>query len=202
MSADKRELPECPKCGAPCTRTVLMRGGENGWSTTDEERAEYRYAHSRAQDSGGEAVAEVEDFMETGILIPKWCEGLPPNPFPAGTKLYATPPPKVEAQQGLVVDGISLIAAERDRQVSSEGWTPTHDDAYSKLELVRAAVAYALHGTNQRIVPDSFWPWHLDWWRPSDNVRNLVKAGALIAAEIDRIRRAAALAHPPQEPQS
>jgi len=33
----------CPKCGAPCKRTVNMRGGDYGWSTSDEERADYRY---------------------------------------------------------------------------------------------------------------------------------------------------------------
>jgi hypothetical protein len=37
------------------------------------------------------------------------------------------------------------------------------------------------------------WPWDASWWKPSnDPVRNLVKAGALIAAEIDRLQRAAA----------
>jgi hypothetical protein len=34
------------------------------------------------------------------------------------------------------------------------------------------------------------WPWDAEWWKPSpDSVRNLVKAGALIAAEIDRLQR-------------
>lgn len=36
--------------------------------------------------------------------------------------------------------------------------------------------------------PDE-WPWDPSWWKPSpDPVANLVKAGALIAAEIDRLR--------------
>lgn len=36
--------------------------------------------------------------------------------------------------------------------------------------------------------PDA-WPWDPSWWKPSpDPIRNLVKAGALIAAEIDRLR--------------
>jgi hypothetical protein len=34
------------------------------------------------------------------------------------------------------------------------------------------------------------WPWDEKWWKPSTNpIRNLVKAGALIAAEIDRLQR-------------
>ncbi len=40
--------------------------------------------------------------------------------------------------------------------------------------------------------PVSAWPWDQTWWKPSSNpIRNLVKAGALIAAEIDRLQRAA-----------
>ena len=36
------------------------------------------------------------------------------------------------------------------------------------------------------------WPWSDKWWKPSDDpVRNLVKAGALLAAEIDRLQRGA-----------
>ena len=37
-----------------------------------------------------------------------------------------------------------------------------------------------------------FWPWREGEWKPTpdDRVRDLAKAGALIAAEIDRIQRA------------
>lgn len=36
------------------------------------------------------------------------------------------------------------------------------------------------------------WPWATDWWKPSDDpITNLVRAGALIAAEIDRLLREA-----------
>jgi hypothetical protein len=41
--------------------------------------------------------------------------------------------------------------------------------------------------TNPETPPPN-WPWDAKWWKPSvDHVRNLVKAGALIAAEIDRM---------------
>lgn len=34
------------------------------------------------------------------------------------------------------------------------------------------------------------WPWAAKWFKPSDDpIRNLVKAGALIAAEIDRLQK-------------
>lgn len=95
------------------------------------------------------------------------------------------------------MSGIDLIAAERARQVSQEGWTPEHDDQHTYGELVTAAMCYAIHASHQtrsRPTPggliDSRWPWERSWWKPSDDpVRNLEKAGALLAAEIDRLRR-------------
>lgn len=83
--------------------------------------------------------------------------------------------------------GVREIAAERQRQIEAEGWTPEHDDAHLDHSLARAAACYAL-GSKLN------WPasWDDRWWKPSENRRrNLVKAGALIAAEIDRLDRAA-----------
>jgi hypothetical protein len=36
-----------------------------------------------------------------------------------------------------------------------------------------------------------YWPWDREWWKPTPNnrIRELAKAGALIAAEIDRLQR-------------
>ncbi len=39
-----------------------------------------------------------------------------------------------------------------------------------------------------------YWPWATSWWKPTTKRRNLVKAGALILAEIERLDRAAILA--------
>ncbi len=84
--------------------------------------------------------------------------------------------------------GIELIAAERQRQVTAEGWTAEHDDQHNGGEMAFAAMCYAdPDGLSE---PDIYWPWEAEWWKPSgDRVRNLVKAGALIAAEIDRLER-------------
>lgn len=81
--------------------------------------------------------------------------------------------------------GIELIAAERKRQVEAEGWTLEHDDNHKTGELSDAAACYALGKRT------AAWPWSIDWWKPTpdDRVRELVKAGALIAAEIDRLQR-------------
>lgn len=96
--------------------------------------------------------------------------------------------------------GAELIAAERLRQVTAEGWLPHHDDDHSAAELVEAATGYAQSAATQvrggcgwDHEPEG-WPWMPEWWKPSDDpIRNLVKAGALIAAEIDRLSRLKAL---------
>jgi hypothetical protein len=94
------------------------------------------------------------------------------------------------------VSGIELIAAERERQISAEGWTSAHDDEHTVGQLIVAAQDYI--GAAKNILrkwdfpdkPFMGWPWDVSWWKPSpDPIRNLVKAGALIAAEIDRLER-------------
>lgn len=88
------------------------------------------------------------------------------------------------------------VLAERQRQVTAEGWTPKHDDQYSNGAMADAAGCYALHAHDfskneiKDFVP-AWWPWHAEWWKPTNPRRDLVKAGALILAEIERIDRAA-----------
>jgi hypothetical protein len=95
---------------------------------------------------------------------------------------------------------VELIAAERVRQFREEGWTAEHDALEHSLgSLARAAMCYTCHPREgERLYvdvryadgrPPESWPWDPSWWKPSpdDRVRELVKAGALIAAEIDRL---------------
>jgi hypothetical protein len=101
--------------------------------------------------------------------------------------------------------GSELIADERARQLSVKGWTPEHDDKHTHGVLIHAAQAYTMMADAQVKGIDTppcfiprFWPWGRQWWKPSnDPVRNLVKAGALIAAEIDRLQRTATVAASP-----
>lgn len=81
-------------------------------------------------------------------------------------------------------DAARDVLAERERQKSVEGWTPEHDDEHNDEQLALAAACYALGSP-------TFWPWENRWWKPKDRRRNLVRAGALILAEIERIDRAA-----------
>ena len=105
-------------------------------------------------------------------------------------------------------DGADLIAHERRRQIEQEGWSPEHDAEHSDAQLTDAARSYIDQASYQARYPDaefdpsltlqvknvhgevtSSWPWDDHYWKPSpDPVRNLVKAGALIAAEIDRLQ--------------
>ena len=78
------------------------------------------------------------------------------------------------------------IAAERQRQKEKEGWTAEHDDAHYSGDLAKAAACYAVP-----VLSIKWWPWGREWWKPKDQRRNLVRAGALIVAEIERLDRLA-----------
>ncbi|HAS9354567.1 TPA: ead/Ea22-like family protein [Salmonella enterica subsp. enterica serovar Veneziana] len=96
------------------------------------------------------------------------------------------------------------VIAERYRQKSVEGWTPEHDDEHRDGVLALAASCYAenfaLFSTRQEGVPVDWsdapqpanWPLSSVWWKPSSPRGDLVKAGALILAEIERGDRAVA----------
>lgn len=110
------------------------------------------------------------------------------------------------------------VMNERDRQRNEEGWTPEHDDAHTDGSLALAAACYAegpsgrsrvaviaddvsggcgetpvwgKWGKRKKLVP-LIWPWDARWWKPSpDRRRDLVRAAALLIAEIERMDRAA-----------
>jgi hypothetical protein len=79
--------------------------------------------------------------------------------------------------------GAKDVLDERNRQIHDEGWTTEHDDQYAKGELAQAAVCYARGDA-------WLWPWSRDWWKPKDERANLVRAAALLIAEIERLDRA------------
>lgn len=78
------------------------------------------------------------------------------------------------------------VLAERHRQVTVKGWTPEHDDTYIGCELAAAAISYI-----EPMEAENYWPadWHDGSFRPSDYRRNLVKAMALLLAELERVDR-------------
>jgi hypothetical protein len=110
-------------------------------------------------------------------------------------------PLQVEEQSRVFLD----ISAERRRQIEVEGWTPWHDDQHSNSDLATAAACYAAPDRvawptpeeERRGVPVAYgnalrWPWERFCWKPRDRRSNLVRAAALIVAEIERLDRLAA----------
>jgi len=96
------------------------------------------------------------------------------------------------------MNGVELIAQERQKQIEQDGWSANHDDAHDRFQLSDAAMAYLNPSNSDHI--RRFWPWDWKWWKPARgnsindryeiyHIRDLVKAGALIAAEIDRLQR-------------
>ncbi|EOZ4767807.1 hypothetical protein [Pseudomonas aeruginosa] len=94
------------------------------------------------------------------------------------------------------------VQAERKRQVEAEGWTPEHDDEHACDEIAAFACFYAMppaardwdtsstgYGDTlgEAILPEGWEP------KTGDRRRELVKAAALILAEIERLDRAASL---------
>ncbi|CAH3439405.1 TPA: hypothetical protein MNC05_001591 [Klebsiella pneumoniae] len=81
---------------------------------------------------------------------------------------------------------IADIIAERQRQQSVEGFSTEQDDTYVGCQLAAAAICYI-----EPMEAMSYWPadWHDDSFKPTNERRNLVKAAALIIAEIERIDR-------------
>lgn len=91
---------------------------------------------------------------------------------------------------------IDEIVTERCRQIEVEGWSKDYDDAHTDFELAWAAACYAEQaGMGDRLIdPPLFpvaWPWDQKWWKPTTPRRDLIKAAALIVAEIERLDRAA-----------
>lgn len=103
---------------------------------------------------------------------------------------------------------IELLIEERNRQIAEEGWHESHDDEHDTHQLACAAAAYAWPAEFDgyefienpefpgEITPSGvdrldMFPFHKDWWKPTpnDRIKELVKAGALIVAEIERLQR-------------
>lgn len=98
--------------------------------------------------------------------------------------------------------GSKLITEERQRQIDEEGWTAEHDDELGAGALAVFGACYALDVAAQisdysislkaryAKAAGELLPFDREYWKPTlDRVRQLVKAGALIAAEIDRLQR-------------
>lgn len=99
-----------------------------------------------------------------------------------------TPLPSPSPEEAARFCLINEILVERIRQISGEGYQPATDDTYVEGELAQAAATYALSAA-EISGAHAFWPWHMHTYRPGLPRRDLIKAAALILAEIERLDR-------------
>lgn len=102
-----------------------------------------------------------------------------------------------------ITKGAADVLAERQRQIFDEGWTAKHDDQNSDGSMALAAACYALNAAvwadRPKAIPQSDyvrlanpgyrWPWSEKSWKPKSQRQDLVRAAALLLAEIDRLDR-------------
>lgn len=157
---------------------------------TDEQRKAIEWAIGMASQHNihNSPLRALLAAHSAGAQEPEWCErcGYPCR--------CAHPQP--------ITDAARAVLAERHRQVTVEGWTPAHDDEHTGCSLAVAAACYALFAAADnsdsadawiqewRKTARCLWPYAKEWQKTTTPRRDLVKAGALILAEIERLDRA------------
>lgn len=128
----------------------------------------------------------------------KWVDGF----MDAGFALAAhDKQPGYMAGAPLLSTAAQDVLAERNRQITAEGWTPAHDDEHACDEIAAFASFYAMPPSAREwdasstgygeTLGEAIKP--VDWQgKTGDRRRELIKAGALILAEIERLDRASA----------
>lgn len=193
---DEGGIP-CPDCATVAPADQAGERDFDSWlvneygtvpddTTAARMREAWNAALRTAPAGEAQPVGEIIRFADDTMFKVSWLR----PPGPNGTKLYAGVAP---AGAGKLTKAARDLLAERERQVSAEGWTPEHDDKHGTA-LAMAASQYAMNAAwpaSSGEVP-ALWPWGREWWKPSTPRRNLEKAGALILAEMERIDRLAA----------
>ncbi|MDO8728679.1 MAG: hypothetical protein Q7K26_02160 [bacterium] len=88
-----------------------------------------------------------------------------------------------EPANGYMRRAASVVMNERLRQVGMKGWTPEHDQEHPGSELAAAAACYAVGQPLSGLWPEG---WE---FKEAGRHRMLVKSGALVLAELERIDR-------------
>lgn len=94
--------------------------------------------------------------------------------------------------------GVELITIERRRQVKGEKYGKDHDDLHTDQSMAMAAAHYAAPAEALAVDHTGAWVemWPDSWDKDYDKkeqhgrIKQLIIAGALCAAEIDRLHRA------------
>lgn len=105
-----------------------------------------------------------------------------------------------------MTEAVGDVLIERQRQVTTENFSLAHDDRHITGQLAKAGACYALKGFSivgigraDQIddLVEALFPWSPDWWKPKDDRQNLVRAAALLIAEIERLDRLSPRKAPP-----
>ncbi|KVN92582.1 hypothetical protein [Burkholderia ubonensis] len=185
-----RTIPdECVASGASCSYAPEGRHGEMQrrycGKAQSEAPAEAREPSAWVTPDGDRAITQAQ---KQGMLRDGGAGASSVRPY--SIPCYASRAP---ADAGVAVTAAARdVLAERSRQVEVEAMTPAGDDQYDRRQLALAGASYALSGAgaiaSDRSAP-VVWPWSHEWWKPTTPRRDLVKAGALIVAEIERLDR-------------
>jgi len=133
---------------------------------------------------------------------------IPAEPYRDGDLVCGAAARLIGRLQARDSQAVTDVLEERFRQVQVEGYTSEHDDGHADGALAKAAACYALcagigiataEGIESHYefvreyrtagVPSPVWPWDVTYWKPKDPRRDLVRAAALILAEIERLDR-------------
>lgn len=208
ISPDHPEF-KCEKCGV---ENVIWFTTNDLWNAVDQPHgvlcpccfvklAEAAGFNKRAwllvtEDSNADEAQRVREDKTLERLL----NGMTDRALAAERRLVeqATAPAPLDEEKVATV--INEIAAERRRQISAEGWTPGHDDSeHFDGQLAVAAGCYAIHAGGRMDLTlrgDEYIPrgWPLYWkFNPKNPRRDLIRAAALIVAEVERLDRLTAI---------
>ena len=89
---------------------------------------------------------------------------------------------------GIKKSGVEKIFDERQKQITKYGYTPASDAQWKNLELLQAALTYIVAAMNNGLTDVNLWPFEPMYYHYEGYEESLKKAGAFIAAELDRIQ--------------
>ena len=81
---------------------------------------------------------------------------------------------------------INLVKEEREKQINKHGYTVAYDRQHHDKAVLHGALAYLNSTIYSSTVGIEDWPFEKESFKPEGDIKNLVKAAAMIIAEIDK----------------
>lgn len=210
VSADGRVIKD--RYHAPFTAEALARGMRPLLWSHDAHVAHHEASPQHVQAAREETIRKAQETIDNldrahGFNAPRPVDDHEyafgqnkggHNTGPSQVTERPSPPDPMRLPEPETSQAERDVLAERRRQVVVEGWDAKHDDAHDYGDLAAAGAGYAVNAADQlnpysqgdgnNEVPH-FWPFEEGWWKPKTPREDLVRAAALIIAEIDRLDR-------------